>query len=122
MMNRLLIFWTLLLISLLSMHARVSAQATAPSTQSTSTQHDYLKSLHAFNLRTTVGAYKEVGKRDPKWDDDAIKFLEATALYFTGAGTIPIYEIPGSLEADQLLELASAARKKGCTDPFVKYC
>src|SRR4051794_13233460 len=47
------------------------------------TRHDFIRTRLAFNQRTLAGAYQAVGKRDPKWDDAAVKFLDAMAVYYT---------------------------------------
>src|SRR6266545_4585528 len=58
------------------------------------TEHHYRKSLLEFNRRTLSEAYKQVGKRDPKWVQDAIKFLDGIALRFSNARVAWQYELP----------------------------
>ena len=95
-----------------------SATAAAPSTH-----HDFVKSVLLFNRRTLGEAYKQIGKHDPKWDDDASKFLDGMALRFTNAtANGEIYALPGMPQSSELLRLAESARSKGCDDPMVEYC
>ncbi|HEX8522624.1 MAG TPA: hypothetical protein VF669_10240 [Tepidisphaeraceae bacterium] len=85
------------------------------------TEHDYRKAMLEFNLRTMVQAYKEVGKHDPRWDDDAIKLLDGMARYFTYDNAERWY----AGESPKLKDLESAAKKAisaGCNDPLVLYC
>src|SRR5438094_10064488 len=58
------------------------------------TEHDYRRQLLEFNTRTIVGAYKDVGKRDRKWDDSAIRLLEAMAQRMTYAKAEWFYDVP----------------------------
>ena len=50
------------------------------------TQHDELRAKLDFNRRSLAKAYEKVGKRDPKWDDAALEFLDASGLAFSYAG------------------------------------
>src|SRR5438105_4629113 len=52
----------------------VSAATTTTSTAPAKgfTQRDYRAALLEFNRRTLTDAYKQIGQRDPKWDDDAL--------------------------------------------------
>src|SRR5689334_10993665 len=56
------------------------------------TQHDLLRAELDFNKRTLAGAYNAVGDRNPKWDDAAVRFLDAMAVYFTYGPAQPIYK------------------------------
>src|SRR5688500_16315525 len=78
--------------------APTSRQGAAAATTMTSgdfTEHDYRRTLHQFNRRTSVDAYDTAGRRDPKWDDEAKAFLEAMALSFSNAGAGEVYQLPG---------------------------
>lgn len=86
------------------------------------TQHDLLKSRLEFNKQTLAGAYKAVGRHDPRWDDTAVQFLDTMALYYTYGSAEPVYqtvEIPKAEELDRLSKALADAR---CDDPLIRYC
>jgi hypothetical protein len=62
-------------------------------------------------LRTSVDAYKEMGIRDPAWDDAVMNLFQVFAEQFSRR--------PGSPGAAELLEAAEPVIKTGCTDPLV---
>ena len=87
------------------------------------TDAKYRKDVLAINRKTLVDAYKEVGHRDPKWDDQAIKFLEQMALWFTySARDTPLEELPAAPLQQELSALGKAALDAGCDDVLVRYC
>jgi hypothetical protein len=86
------------------------------------TQHDEIRAKLDFNRRSLAKAYDKVGKRDPKWDDAALEFLDAAGLAFSYAGHGTIY-LPGpTLTYAHLETLGKAALDAGCDDPLVRYC
>lgn len=68
----------------------------------------------AYNLRTTVEAYKQVGSRDAAWDDAVIEFLTEMARHFSSA--------QGRKSRRELAEMAEPLIESGCDDPLVQYC
>jgi len=86
------------------------------------TQHDLLKSRLEFNRRTLGGAYKEVGRHDPKWDDTAQQFLDAMAVYFTYGSAEAIYQTVELPKDEDLARLSKALADARCADPLVRYC
>lgn len=86
------------------------------------TEHEFRRALLAFHQRTLAGAYREVGKRDPRWDGHAEALLDAMAVYFTYGGADARYRAQKSPTRDQALRLAQTARDAGCNDPLVAYC
>jgi hypothetical protein len=86
------------------------------------TQHDFVKAKLERNLRTMVEAYKQVGRRDPKWDESAIKFLDGMAKYFANANEDRIYQLPDVPRDVDLCHLGRTALQAGCDDPLVVYC
>ena len=52
------------------------------------TAKDATNNVLAFNLRTSVEAYKKFGSRDPEWDDAAIEFLTEAARHFSSASWV----------------------------------
>lgn len=70
------------------------------------TRRDLKKVQERWARKCYAGAYEEFGNRDPKWDAQAIKFLEA-------AVAVPIGSRDELIKAgDELLDL-------GCDDPLV---
>ena len=63
--------------------------AAAPSSKGM-TQSEFLRLRLEFNLRLTRDVYQQHGKKNPVWDDAAIKFLEATAAAVTYGESNPL--------------------------------
>ena len=82
-------------------------------------QRDLQKLQLAWHRRTLAGAYRNVGKRDPKWDKDALDFLEMCALYFSKPANVP------RLKGAPTIPLLAATGKRvidaGCDDPLILY-
>ena len=72
------------------------------------TQRDVDKQRLQWNLATVVEAYKQIGLRNPAWDDAAIKLLDAWARAF---------QVP--LTPARMVDAGQAAVKLGCNDPMV---
>ncbi|CAN5833264.1 hypothetical protein BH23PLA1_BH23PLA1_11980 [soil metagenome] len=64
-----------------------------------------------WNLQTIKGAYDRAGKKDPRWDDEALKTLEAAARHFSREDVSP----------EEVFEQAERALAAGCDDPMVLY-
>jgi hypothetical protein len=86
----------------------------------TYTYHTYRKEREEFGRRTLVEAYKTVGKRDPRWDAQAVEALEKLAKYLGDEGLETIYKADPVLH-DDVLKPAEAAVAAGCDDPMVLY-
>jgi len=84
------------------------------------TWHDWAREHVAYEKGLTSEAYKQFGKRDPKWDDAAIRFLESTAVYETFVWLPRIYQPTPLPTAGDCSALAEAAIKAGCDDPLVR--
>lgn len=85
------------------------------------TVHGYAKELLAFHQHTMAEAYKQAGRRDPRWDDAALAFLDALAVNFTYDSVGAIYRPAAYPSYEQCDALASAAIEKGCDDPLVLF-
>ena len=85
------------------------------------TEADRHRETLEFNRKTLVDAYKEVGKKDPAWDEAAIKLLNACAVGFSSWSFDPLHrgEPP---KLNDLIEQAKNVAKLGCDDPLVLYC
>jgi tetratricopeptide (TPR) repeat protein len=87
----------------------------------TYTFHRFRQERLDFNRRTLVEAYKKVGHRDPKWDDDAIQALELLSQFFADGSVEPIYQKPGGPGPDDILKHVDGAVAAGCDDAIVVY-
>jgi len=81
---------------------------------STHTQAEFDKRLAQFVDRITVEAYGEIGTRDPKWDDAAIKFIKAV--------NVEKLSTPADDEALKVCEQGKSLMDQGCNDPLVVSC
>ena len=78
------------------------------------TEKQYREKELKFNRRTMSEAYKWAGKKNPKWDDEAINYLEMFTEKFSGMPNAPQYaEL--EIEGRELIDL-------GCDDPLILYC
>lgn len=73
------------------------------------TAHTYATEAIEFNRRTLGEAYKEVGKRDPKWDDAALALLEAASLNFPYRTLGQLYQPKEYPSVAKCADLAQAA-------------
>ncbi|MEN6370374.1 MAG: hypothetical protein ABFD64_00010 [Armatimonadota bacterium] len=78
------------------------------------TAKDYNQAYYKFRYRSIVEEYKRIGTRSPKWDANALVFLDLYAKYGT--------ELPSAPSIDQLLKAGQEAVDAGCTDPMVQSC
>ncbi len=85
-----------------------------PTGSAAKTLIDMRPDRYAFHRRTLIDPYREVGKRDAKWDDSAEAFLDEMAKHFS--------RLKGYKKVDELLILGDAVIKLGCDDPLVRYC
>ncbi len=67
----------------------------------------------AFLRRTMIEAYQTVGKRDPAWDETAVRFMEG---FVQAWSTRPVGEF-----ADTADKEGQALVQLGCTDPLILY-
>ena len=68
----------------------------------------------AFNRRTLTEAYKQVGMRDPKWDDLVVEYLDNYARGFTEPRKAP--------SAENLRTTGKQIAGLGCKDPLFLFC
>jgi hypothetical protein len=86
------------------------------------TEHDYRRALLAFHRRSLGEAYRDVGRRDAKWDAQAEGFLDAAALALANREASLIYTLADAPTAEAALKLGQAARDASCDDPAVRWC
>jgi hypothetical protein len=67
-----------------------------------------------WNLDTLVGAYEKVGKKNPKWDQQARAALDLSARMFS-------FQIDPSVYWVDIAKPARAAIDAGCDDPLVHF-
>ncbi|MBM3500279.1 MAG: hypothetical protein FJX74_16605 [Armatimonadetes bacterium] len=88
--------------------------AVAAQTLMPTTDREFREKLLVWNRATTVEAYRQVGVRNPAWDDDAEALLDLCARSFTGGRDAPA--------AEELLAAAEPLLDGNCSDPLVQYC
>ena len=98
------------------------AAAAATRSAAVFTEHDLVGARLRFNQRTMTRAYEKIGKRDPRWDDAAIKFLDAMALRYSNANEHRMYALPGMIALPEARKIGESAIDAGCDDPLVRYC
>ncbi len=103
--------------------AAASARAAIPGADNPKavTEHTFRAALLDFNLRMSVERYKQVGKRDPKWDEPAAAFLEAMARYFANLKVATRYKVQPAPTLTELIKQGRAVVDLGCDDPLVIY-
>ncbi len=85
------------------------------------TEHDYRRTVLEFNRRTMSRMYNQVGKRSPKWDKQAVEFLDRLAEVFTYSPAAGQYRRTPDDAMASLEKLGKAAQDAGCDDPLVTY-
>ena len=85
------------------------------------TEHDYRRAVLEYNRRTMGEAYIAVGKRDPKWEAQAVAFLDALAETFSYLPAAPQYRRTADDGLAVLETLGKRARDAGCDDPLITY-
>lgn len=85
-----------------------------PQNENAITTREVAEQKLAYNRRTLVDAYREHGKHDPKWDDQAVELLEEMARHFSST--------PGYKSHEEIIAMAEPVLAAGCDDPLVKYC
>ncbi len=83
------------------------------------TEHNFRAALLDYNRRTSVETYKQVGHRDPKWDEPAVAFLEAMARYFANSGVATRYRFQPVATLEELEAQGRAVLALGCDAPLV---
>jgi len=86
----------------------VAGAAPIPAGPEARTHTDYNKATLTWNLATTLEAYQRVGRRDPRWDEAATKFLDMCAR-----------GLNKSLTPAQFAEAGQAVLAAGCDDPLI---
>lgn len=76
------------------------------------THKKYAEATYKNNRRTFVGDYKKFSARDPKWDTQALEFLENFSKLISNTPDAPSLKV--------LTEKAQAAIDAGCNDPMVQ--
>ena len=85
------------------------------------TDAKYREQLLKLNIKTTIEAYAQVGKRNPAWDDKAVAFLEAIANELTYGACTHFTDYPKPPAKPAFVALGKAAVDAGCEDPLVLY-
>ena len=112
-----------LLPTLASLLCAATARAqTQPATdRAPLTEHDAVAQTIAFNERFAVEAYKTAGRRDAKWDADALAFLAAQARDGVTDRSDVFYQPDAPMPLPDRVALGRRARDAGCDDAIVLY-
>ncbi len=97
--------------------AAIGVKPFTPPTKVASKNHNDLDYRHEWNRFTTVENYKVSGKKDPKWDANAVAALEA----FAQIRALPPFSDREAALRTEIKEQAAEAVASGCDDPLVKY-
>ncbi len=85
------------------------------------TQHEIYRQLLAFHRETRIGAYKELGRRNPKWDADVLEYLELIARQATDSDVPDFYRPAEPASEQRIQELGEKLMQAGCNDPQVLF-
>ncbi len=85
------------------------------------TEKQYRQELLAYNKQTMSGAYLEVGKRDPRWDDLVVELLDAQAAVFTNHEAHNTDVVATTADYKRMREISRQLQDMGCEDPLVLY-
>jgi tetratricopeptide (TPR) repeat protein len=86
------------------------------------TENDRYRDRLEFNRKTLGEVYKQVGRRDPKWDEPALAFLNEVAIIFSSIGSQRFDNSERGFENPKAITLGKKAVELGCDDPLVQYC
>ncbi|WP_406693998.1 hypothetical protein V5E97_23435 [Singulisphaera sp. Ch08] len=85
-----------------------------PIPQNPEQQQKRYRDILAWNRKSLGDAYEKVGKKDPRWDEQARKALEAAARYFSQV-------VDPSTQPEEVYSWAKRAVDAGCDDPLILY-
>ena len=85
-----------------------------PSGVAVRTWKDFYKVAKRHNERVIIGSYKKMGKRDSKWDNAAISFLDGYTRWYTNSGE--------EYDFNAIMSQGKAAVDAGCDDPIILTC
>lgn len=83
--------------------------------------HQFAVQTRAFMLRYCLDAYKQYGRRDPKWDEAALKYVDGTARSFAAFRGIPLADQPGALPRQDGIREGRRLIEAGCDDSIVNW-
>jgi hypothetical protein len=109
-MRSTLVFGLTLLVSA----GAVGAENEKPIPQDFARMEKQRRDLLEWNLRTTLGAYDQVGKKDGKWDKPAREAMDLAARMFS-------QQVDPTITYGQIYNAAKAAIDAGCDDPYLVY-
>ena len=107
-------FLQAIVVSLAALPAAAVAQWNRPIPQGPVRQEQRRKEMLEWNRKTLVGAYEQVGHKNPRWDEPARECLEAAARYFSHVVEPYTTYLDVHNGAKQAIE-------GGCDDPMILY-
>lgn len=93
----------------------------AATTRPARTELDEINEVLAFEQKFVIDAYKQRGHRDPKWDADAVKLIEAQVRASRSDATDRFYKLPDVMPAEDRALLADKVISAECDDAIVLY-
>lgn len=85
------------------------------------TTHDYRKASLVYEQRLIGDAYRKIGRRNPAWDDDAIKLLDMLTIRFNNVRFAAPYHSADDTSTRRMVDLAFKPSLTRCDDPMVVY-
>ncbi len=85
-----------------------------PTSMEAYTQKQFDEAFDKFQQRTMEEAYQTAGKRNPSWDEAALKFIKDCRLYLA-------YDHFSAENQDKLVNAGEKLLAMGCDDPLVVY-
>lgn len=83
--------------------------------------HQFAVQTREYLLRCCLDAYKQYGRRDPKWDEAALKYVDGAARYLAIVGDIATRDQPGHLSEKGIISEGRRLIEAGCDDPMVNW-
>lgn len=74
-----------------------------------------------YNRKRFIDTYNAVGRKNPKWDADAVAFLEQVSRYLVDGSLDPPFQPDDAPTAAQLARMGAHLVSLGCDDTQVRY-
>jgi hypothetical protein len=82
---------------------------------------DIIREDTAFDRTRFIDSYKTIGNRNPKWDAEALEFLERSCQSLGYGAEWPGFWPPDAPTPKELVAMGSRLIREGCHDPNVEY-
>lgn len=98
------------------------APASRPAAAAPSTEADFYKESVPYFRGLLGELYDRSGRKNPKWDAAAAKFLEDMAFHLAGQTVRRLYRPADRPTAEALIKAGNDILALGCDDPLIPYC